>query len=150
MVIVVQTLPAGEPGEQADIGRAVPKEVLPTPPVPEPVYGGRQHEDVEDEVRHRHCEPQDRSEERHSQSDTRGHSDETAVEEEPVPHVVLDVLGPASDCLGVFRLADVVEDVAELYSPEAVKEWAMRVALFVGEGVVLPVNRHPFPPVLAG
>ena len=148
VVVVVQALAAREPGEQPDIGRAIAEEVLPPPPVPEPVDGRRQHEHVQDEVSQRHREAPDRAEEQHGHA----HADDAAhrapVEEHAVPHVVLDVLGPARDRLGVAGLADVVVDVPELDLPEAVHQRAVRVAFLVGERVVLPVHRHPLAPIL--
>ena len=49
---------------------------------------------------------------------------------------------------GFPRLAGVVVDVEDLHAPEAEQPRAVRVALSIGEGVVLAVDRHPLPAAL--
>ena len=48
----------------------------------------------------------------------------------------------------VARLAHVVRDVEELDAPEAEQARAVRVALAIGEGVVLAMDGHPLLPAL--
>ena len=49
----------------------------------------------------------------------------------------------AIERLRVFRFLDVVEHVAELNRPESVKVRAVRIALHLGERVVLSMDGHP-------
>ena len=65
------------------------------------------------------------------------------VEEQPIPHIVLDVARVAVDDVLVPRFLEVVKDVAELHRPEAHERRTVRVAFLIGERVVLAVHRDP-------
>ena len=128
MVVVVQALAAGEPGEHAQVGGRVVGEVSPAPPVAEAVDRRGQHEEVEHEVGHGQEQPPGGAQDQHGRRDADHPAERALVEEHAVPHVDPDVLGPAGEGLGVAGLANVVIDVPELDLPEAVTSglWGSR------------------------
>ena len=65
------------------------------------------------------------------------------VVEQPVGRRRRQVLGVAGDRLGVVGLAAVHRHVQHLHLDPAVEHGGVRVALDVGEGVVLAVHGHP-------
>src|SRR5579862_5683366 len=70
---------------------------------------------------------------------------EAAVEHVLVPPALVDVAGVPLHRLRLLHFAHVVVDVPELHLPEALELRAVRVALLIREGVVLPVNGDPLP-----
>src|SRR5207249_8419905 len=73
-----------------------------------------------------------------------------AAEDQPAEPVFLDVRRERLERLRVLGFAGVVIGVEELEPPEAEQARAVRVALPVGERVMLPMNRHPLATALPG
>src|SRR5262245_25640161 len=119
MVVVVEAFSAGQPRQDPNVGSTVGQEVLSPPPVTQRIDRRRQNEDVQREVRDRDGDSPDRTEEEYGDGDADARAQRSPVEDQSVPHVVLDVPRPPSDRLGIARLTHVVEDVTELNLPEA-------------------------------
>src|SRR5215813_1521248 len=65
------------------------------------------------------------------------------MEHVAIPPAFLDISCVSLEHLGLLGLAHVVVDVSELNFPEALERRAVRVAFFIGERMVLPMNSHP-------
>src|SRR5205807_5823599 len=70
-------------------------------------------------------------------------ADESMVEEHPVPTVGLKVTRVATDGRLVPRDPAVHDHIAELHGGVALEDRGVRIALDVGEGVMLAVHGHP-------
>ena len=66
------------------------------------------------------------------------------IQQLAVPRVVLEVLGVFLDHVRILGFTHVMKDIAELHLPEACEMRAVRIALFVGECMVLTMDRYPF------
>jgi len=116
-------------------------------------------EAVDERGEHEHVEHGVQDERRHPGPHAQRETEQAAAEpqprpavreDQPVQAVLGDVGGEAAQRLRLPGFAGVVVDVEELHAPEAEQPGAVRIALAVGEGVVLAMDRHPLLPALAG
>src|SRR6266508_5249220 len=142
-MIVVQTLTAGDPGQEAPVVRGV-LEVLAAAPVAEGIDEGRHHEDIEHRVREASDEAGPEPDEGTEQAQPDAEAEHTVREEHAIETIGPQVRGERLEGLRVPGLAHVIGDVEELDPPEAEQARAVRIPLAIGEGVVLAMDRYPF------
>src|SRR5580765_6650842 len=146
-MVVVETLAAGEPGQQTPVGRGV-LEVPAAAPVTERVDEGGDHEDVGARVQEPGGQARPGSDECTEKAQADPEAEEAVGEEQAIEPVGPKIRRKGLQRFRVARLAHVVRDVEELYAPEAEQARAVRVALAIGEGVVLAMDGHPLLPAL--
>ena len=143
VVVVVPALAARDERQPADVaGRVVVG--APAEAVADRVHGAAEAE-VEDRVGEGGDQAPDRAEQHDQHADAEAEADEGVVEHVPVPPVGRHVLGVAANRLRVAGLAPVQGGVGELDPDPAEQLGRVRIALHVGVGVVLAVDRHPLP-----
>jgi len=142
VVVVVQALAAGQPGQHARVVCGV-LEVLAAPPVPEAVDQRRQDEHIDDAVAEHGHDALPPADPEHHQRRAKNDARPAAREHAPLPSIRSQVGRERLDGLGLPGLADVVVHVPQLHLPEAQQERAVRIAVAIDEGVVLPVHRNP-------
>ena len=147
-MIVVEALPAGEPGEDDGIVRGVV--IVPAaPPVAECVDQRRDDEDVQHSVRQSGEESGPQAHDHAECGGSDGEPEETAREEDAIETVRREIGRVLGDGGAVPARRDVVVDVEELDLPEAEQARTVRIAFAVRERMVLTVDRHPFLPRLS-
>ena len=148
VVVVVQSLAGGDEGEPLEVARGVV-----VGPATE-VVGDRVHRrraaEVDVDVDEGGEQPDLPSEHHDEHGDAEGETEQGVVVEQPVHAGRRKVLGVAGDRRGVPRLPPVHRDVEHLHLDPPVEHGGVRVALDVGERVVLAVHRHPLPGPDAG
>ena len=148
VMVVVEALAAGEPGQQPPVGGGV-LEVPAAAPVAEGVDQGRDHEDVGARVQEPGGQTGPQTDERAQQAQPDPEAQEAVGEEQPIEPIGPEVGSERLQRFHVARFAHVIRDVEELDAPEAEQPGAVRIALTVGEGVVLAMDRDPLLPALA-
>src|SRR4030095_12755423 len=135
-MVIVQTLAAREPGQEAPVGRGV-VEVPGAAAVAQCVDEGRDNEHVQNGMQ-----------ESRNDAGPEAEAEDAVGEGHPMEPIRPEVRGKHLEGLLVARLAHVVGDVEQLDTPEAQEPGAVWVTLAVCEGMVLAMNGDPFPPGL--
>jgi hypothetical protein len=85
----------------------------------------------------------------HREAQADPEAEEAVGEEQAIEPVGPKIRRKGLQRFRVARRAHVVRDVEELHAPEAEQVRAVRVALAIGEGVVLAMDGHPLLPALS-
>src|SRR4029450_1766821 len=131
VMIVVQALPSGDPGQHARVPRGV-IEVLLAPPMSDRVDERRHDPNVQPGGDARGKETERNAQENTERDDAERKSDDAVGEDRALEAIRRQVRGVPLEDAAVPARDDVVVRIAELNTPIPEQAWTVRVALGIG------------------